>query len=144
MNANHKLLTVALSAYGVEEYTGKESNPIIDGWIAQIGFNGVVTDDDGWCALFMCWVAKCCGAENIYNLSARAWIGAGEEVKQPTQGDVVVFWRNSIDSWTGHVGLFVADTQDDIYVLGGNQDNKVCIKAYPKDRVLGYRRLHCA
>jgi hypothetical protein len=33
---------------------------------------------------------------------------------------------------TGHVAFVVEDLGDSLLVLGGNQSDKVCIKAYPK------------
>jgi hypothetical protein len=57
------------------------------------------------------------------------------------QGDIVVFWRESIKSWKGHVGFYIREKDGWIYTLGGNQANQVKISAYPKSRVLSYRRL---
>ena len=75
-------------------------------------------------------------------LNARSFLKLGEEVFTPRIGDVVVFWRESISSWKGHVAFFIKETNEYIYVLGGNQGNKVGINAYRKERLLSYRRIN--
>jgi uncharacterized protein (TIGR02594 family) len=65
----------------------------------------------------------------------------GTEVKTPTIGNVVVFWRNKPDSWEGHVALYINEDKDNIFVLGGNQGDQISIAPYHKNRVLGYRLL---
>jgi peptidoglycan hydrolase-like protein with peptidoglycan-binding domain len=67
----------------------------------------------------------------------------GTKVTNPEPGDVVVYWRESINSWKGHVGIFMGFSKDGslVYTLGGNQGNAVSISAYKADEVLGFRRL---
>ncbi|WP_421873425.1 peptidoglycan-binding protein [Marinoscillum sp.] len=67
----------------------------------------------------------------------------GQSTSDPEPGDVVVFWRESIESYKGHVGLFLGYSIDQsrIYCLGGNQGNQVSISAQPANRLLGFRRL---
>jgi len=52
---------------------------------------------------------------------------------------VVVLERLDPDGWQGHVGLYVRDDGDHIYLLGGNQLDEVRIHSYPISSVLGYR-----
>ena len=78
---------------------------------------------------------------NSKKLTARSWLSVGESTNTPKVGDVVVFWRESPKSWKGHVGFFIKETKNYVYVLGGNQRNMVCIKAYAKSRVLDYKKL---
>lgn len=67
---------------------------------------------------------------------ARSWVRAGVALAKPAYGCVVVFTRNG----GGHVGFVVGkDKAGNLMVLGGNQSNKVCIKPFPKSRVLAYR-----
>jgi uncharacterized protein (TIGR02594 family) len=70
---------------------------------------------------------------------AKSWLGVGRPVDQPHLGDVVVLWREHPKSWKGHVGLFIRQTPNWVYLLGGNQGNRVSIQAYRRHRVLGYR-----
>jgi hypothetical protein len=39
----------------------------------------------------------------------------------------------------GHVGFYVRETAKYVYVLGGNQSNKVSIAGYDKARIIAYR-----
>jgi hypothetical protein len=76
--------------------------------------------------------------------NARSWLLTGLNVDtSPEPGDIVVFWRGSPDSWTGHVGIFFgfSITGERVYCLGGNQGNQVSVSAYSFDNVLGFRRL---
>ena len=40
----------------------------------------------------------------------------------------------------GEFSSYIAERDGLIYTLGGNQSNSICIKPYPKERLLGYRR----
>ncbi|MGJ3234366.1 hypothetical protein [Marivirga sp.] len=61
----------------------------------------------------------------------------------PKPRDVVIFCRESPQSWKGHVGFFFGYSQDAsrVYCLGGNQGNQVSISAFDTNTVLGFRRL---
>ena len=74
-------------------------------------------------------------------LNARSWLNVGYSVQAPQVGDVVVLWRDSIDSWQGHVGFFLNRCNSQVYLIGGNQSNSVSVQAYDIERVLSYRRL---
>lgn len=39
----------------------------------------------------------------------------------------------------GHVGFYVRETDRYVYILGGNQGNKVSVAAYDKGRIIAYR-----
>lgn len=39
----------------------------------------------------------------------------------------------------GHVGFYVRETDKYVYILGGNQSNKVSIAGYDKGRIIAYR-----
>ena len=96
-----------------------------------------------WCAGFVNGILNEAGKEGNSSLRARSFLdwSGGTEVDTPTDGDIVVFWRESPESAKGHVGFFAGyDDSGDILVLGGNQDNTVSIKSYPKERLLGIRR----
>ena len=140
--AHEEMLREALNHYGIEEITGEEHNPDILKFFNGIGHIWVQDDETAWCSAFVNYCAKVNGYQYSGKLTARSWLDVGDEIKNPKQGDVVVFWRESIDSWKGHVGLFIRDDGTKIWTLGGNQNNSVCIKGYPKERILAYRRLH--
>ena len=138
-----KQLDKALSQYGIKEVTGAKDNPEIIKYFDALGFDGEkLKDETSWCAAFANWVLKECDLPYQKTLNARSFLKLGEEVFTPRIGDVVVFWRESRSSWKGHVAFFIKETNEHVYVLGGNQGNKVGINAYRKERLLSYRRIN--
>lgn len=130
---------IALQAWGERSVAGTQHNPIIL-WFFKLAGNAWVKDDEtAWCAAFVGWVLAQAGYKNTGSLSARSYLTYGKEVKKPMFGCVVVLWREKIDSVYGHVGFFIRETTDSVYLLGGNQSNEVNITKFPKSRVLGYR-----
>lgn len=140
---NIAVISVAFSQYGIKEIEGLKDNPEIIKYFDEIGFDGAkLKDETAWCSAFANWVCLKAGVESTKKLNARSWLKIGEKVETPELGDVVVFWRDSKQSWKGHVAFFVRETKDFIYVLGGNQSNQVKVSAYPKERLLEYRRMN--
>jgi uncharacterized protein (TIGR02594 family) len=140
---NNDILKIALTQYGVKEVPGEGHNETILQYFDEIGHELVNDDETAWCSCFMNWVAMKAGAERSGKLNARSWLLVGDEISEPVPGDVVIFWRETPESWKGHVGIFLSFDQDgeNIWVLGGNQSNMVCAKKYQRVRLLGYRRL---
>jgi len=138
-----QLINIALSQYGVTETIGSEHNHVVLNYFKEIGHSWVTTDETAWCSSFINWVAFKANVERSNKLTARSWLNVGTDIKQPKLNDLVIFWRHKKSSWKGHVGFFIAYTEDKkyIYVLGGNQNNQVNIKKYPAYRLLGFRRL---
>lgn len=137
------LIQKALSQYGVREIAGKVANPQIIRYFETLGYDGSkLHDETAWCSAFVNWVAKTQNYPYSGKLNARSWLTIGESTAIPALGDLVILWRESPDSWKGHVGFFIKQTRRYVYVLGGNQNNSVCIKAYPKNRILDYKKLY--
>jgi uncharacterized protein (TIGR02594 family) len=137
----NEILWEMLSNYGLSEIAGGKHNPQILEFFAEIGFDWVKDDETAWCSAALNFFAKKHGIERSGKLDARSWLKVGELVLEPKLGDIVVFWRESYSSWKGHVGLYVNSNDKYIWCLGGNQGNSISIIAYPRDRLLGYRRL---
>lgn len=135
-----KMLKAALSKYGQTEIAGKEHNKEILNFAKEAGFPTVVDDETAWCSIFMNWVAFKAGCERSKRMDARSWLKIGTPVTLPDVGDVVVLKRGNSE-WEGHVGLFINQVGDMIYVLGGNQSNSVRISPYSVSDLLGYRRI---
>lgn len=96
-------------------------------------------DKTPWCAAFVNAIVGEAGYKTTGSFMARSFLHWGKEVSSPRKGDVVVFSRGRPPS--GHVAFYVGKYgRDHILVLGGNQRDRVCVKAYPKHRILGYRR----
>lgn len=93
-----------------------------------------------WCAVALSAWLRWAGCEPVAHTMARAFLTYGTRVDQPQVGDLVVLWRDSLESEKGHVGLFVGFSGDAVQVLGGNQSDAVTVAPYPRDRILGFRR----
>ncbi|PKH50007.1 TIGR02594 family protein [Tenacibaculum sp. Bg11-29] len=138
----NSLMSTALSQYGVKEVKGAKDHPQIINYFVSLGYDrSKFKDETAWCSAFVNWVAKQAGYENSNKLTARSWLTVGTSTMAPEQGDLVVLWRDHPNSWKGHVGFLVKETNRYVYLLGGNQGDSVSIKAYPKKRVLDFRKL---
>lgn len=131
-----------LTAYrlqGVQEVKGVKHNPIITGFWKHINPH-ILDDETPWCAAFVSHVLESNNYRSSRKANARSYMQWGQPLNEPRLGCVVVFWRGSKLGWKGHVGFVVGRTPDgQLAVLGGNQGDCVSIKAFPVDRVLGYR-----
>lgn len=138
-----KLIKIAISQLGQKEIKGDKHNNTIVNYAHESGFKWVNDDETPWCSIFINWCAKKAELKGSGKANARSWLLVGLAVSNPEPGDIVVFWRGSIDSWQGHVGIFLGFSQNGkrIYCLGGNQGNQVSISAYSIDTLLGFRRL---
>ena len=140
------IITIAMQELGTQEFDGTASNPRILQYAEEAGFPDYTDDDIAWCSLFMNWVATKGRMKCTKKLNARSWLNTDTGLivdEQPEPGDVVIYWRESPESWKGHVGIFLGYSRDQtrIYTLGGNQNNRVSISAYKANRLLGFRRL---
>lgn len=122
--------------------TEEDNHKVLSSFIKKVfpnDFNDV--RKTAWCAGFVNAVLNAEGTKGTGMLNARSFMKWGVEATDPSEGDVVVLWRVSKDDWRGHVGFFAGyDDAGDIRVLGGNQNDSVSIKSYPKERLLGFRR----
>lgn len=116
-----------------------ENNPEIMKYFS--GHTWVQGDETSWCSAFINWCAKKSGFEYTGELNARSWLKIGRKVSFK-DADIVVFWRESKDSWKGHVAIPINKDENHVWVLGGNQSNMVKVSAYPKERVLAYIKLY--
>lgn len=137
------LLNVAINEIGVTEIKGMKHNKRVLEYAQQSFFPWIKDDETPWCSIFINWVAKEAGLEASKSAAARSWQNVGFEIQEPEPGDIAVFWRDSINSHLGHVGIYLGFSKDGsrVYVLGGNQGDAVSISAYPSNRVLSFRRL---
>lgn len=146
-NINAQLIANAATYYGLEEKHGPDSEQVILDIIHRI-FPGWRDDSSiAWCSLFMIEIAQNVGAEDTTHLKhpglARGWLKVGQEIELEKLkfGDVVILTRGNPNNGKGHVGFFVNMLDDRIYLLGGNQSNRVCVDDYDINRFLGGRRL---
>ncbi len=128
----------ALRHFGTLEKKGVDSNPDITAWAKEVGVERDYTNDDiPWCGLFVAVIVKRTGDIPVEKpLWARNWANYGKPVKKPMMGDILVFARGA----GGHVGFYIAETDDYYVVLGGNQKDSVSISYILKGRLLAARR----
>jgi uncharacterized protein (TIGR02594 family) len=105
------------------------ANPLIVSFFDATTLRTPVGDQTAWCAAFVNWCVvrgrqERPDAQKLLKHTAsaasetfRAW---GQKTDSPRPGDIVVF-QHKRESWRGHVGFFVSQVGDGIYVLGGNQ-----------------------
>lgn len=136
------LLIEMLKMYGIREIPGKNNNKQIVSMFADIGFDYVKDDETSWCSAALNYFCKKLGYERSGALDARSWLKMPIKVLQPSLGDIVILWRESPSSWKGHVGLFISQDINNVFVLGGNQQDSISIMPFSRDRVLGYRQAH--
>jgi uncharacterized protein (TIGR02594 family) len=134
----------AKSLEGTKEIKGAEHNPLVVEMFSAVGHSWVKDDETAWCAAFVGYVLEEVNIASTRKLDARSYLGWGEvvEPEDARTGDVMVFYRGDKNGWQGHVGFLVGFTANGDYeVLGGNQKDAVNVGVYPKERLLGVRRV---
>lgn len=137
---------------GMKEVPGRDANPQV---LAMLKLDADWPRDDEvpWCSAFVNYVAWILRLPRSKSLRARSWLRIGYAV--PLEAafpgfDVVILKRGDGDQpgpevieAPGHVAFYGGRQSDDgpILLLGGNQSNTVSIAPYPRERVLGVRRL---
>jgi uncharacterized protein (TIGR02594 family) len=133
-------LLIALSYYGETPLAGPLSNPQIQEFLAAAGMDPNSPDETPWCSAFLVWCYQQSGIPVSANAAAVSWMSVGKEVSDPVVGDVVVLAWPPEQIQHAHVGLFIREVANGIYILAGNQGNTVDISLWKKADVLGYRR----
>ncbi len=143
---NSTIIKIAASQLGIKEIAGDQHNKAIIQYAQDIGALWVNDDETPWCGIFVNWVLK----ESKYGFSssarARDFETYGVVTEDPEPGDIVVFFRDGLDSGKGHVSFYfghnVAKTH--VFCLGGNQGNAVSIAKYGIDKIVCFRRASAA
>lgn len=123
---------------GVREIPGEAHNLRIQEYMGTVGITNQ-PDEIPWCSGFVNWDFQQCWIQGTGRPNARSWLRWGAKLAEPKVGCVVIFWRVSRDDWRGHVGIVLDFSPSELLVIGGNQGNRVSIRAYGYERVLGYR-----
>jgi len=141
-NSDLKHYEIAEALVGVREVSGKKHNPKIQAMF-KTAVGSIYSDETPWCAAFVNHCLEKSGIKGTKALNARSFLKFGAKVTTaPQKGDIVVFWRGKKNGWQGHVGFYAGESKDHILVLGGNQNNQVSFKNYPKSRLLDIRRIY--
>jgi uncharacterized protein (TIGR02594 family) len=137
------LLAIAKTQLGVTEIPGKDSNQTILGYAKELGVEWYKNDDTAWCALFAGWVVKRAGYKPSGSLMAKSYLKWGKEATEadiPSGNVIAVFHRGKPGAPTGHVGFVTRATDKSLYILGGNQSNKVNEALFSKATLLALRK----
>lgn len=131
-----KWVELARSLIGLHEVKGAQHAPEVLAMWRDIKRGGIKDDETPWCAAFAGAMLERAGIRSSRFESAKSYLGWGVELGAPVYGCIVVFTRDG----GGHVGFVVGVTEfGGLLVVGGNQGDAVNIKAFPRDRVSGYR-----
>jgi uncharacterized protein (TIGR02594 family) len=133
-------LLIALSYYGDTPVAGPLSNPHIQQFLAAAGMAPDSPDETPWCSAFLVWCFQQAGIPVPANAAAISWMQVGSETHDPVIGDVVVLAWPPDKIEHSHVGFFIREVANGIYVLAGNQNETVDISLWKKADVLSYRR----
>lgn len=129
-------LTEARKHIGVREIPGVNHHPLIVSMWKAIRRGGIKDDETPWCAAFVGFCLENVGIVSSRFESAKSYLEWGQRLLWPVEGCIVVFTRDG----GGHVGFCTGVAPDGrLLILGGNQGNEVCIRAFPRERVSGYR-----
>ena len=131
-----KHLEIAFGELGQAEVPGPGTNPRIALYLTGVGM--APSDEIPWCSAFVNAVIVRANHKGTNRANARSWLEWGVPTV-PVLGAVCVLWRINPENPSGHVGFYLDQDSYGVYLLGGNQSDKVCIRRYPLERVLGYR-----
>lgn len=133
-------ILAALSFYGEKPIAGPGTNEQIVAFLKATTYPDPASDEIPWCSAFLVWIFQQCGIATPANAAAISWMKYSVPTDQPRLGDVVVLEWHDAQGVHRHVGLFVREVLNGIYILAGNQDGTVDIALWKKRAVLSYRR----
>lgn len=100
---------------------------------------GRADDAVPWCSSFVAFVFEQAGIVSTRSKMAASWSTWGEAVA-PRLGAVAVFGKTDLDAGgTGHVGIALGVSSGEVYVLGGNQRNRVSVATRRVRDVVAWR-----
>jgi len=127
-------LTVAKGELGVKEIPGSGDNPRIVEYHQTTTLKA--TDDAvPWCSSFVNWCLEQAGVRGTKSAAASSWRDWGEELEEGRLGCIVVMRRQG----GNHVGFYMSEDADGVFVLGGNQGDAVNVKHFPWEIVTHFR-----
>jgi uncharacterized protein (TIGR02594 family) len=140
MSTSDRLYAHASKDLGLAEVPGPKSHPRIRQAI-EMAADWLDEDDSktAWCGCIMgLWCYELDLGVPAARYRAASWLNWGMNIPLDSarKGDVVVLSR----SGGNHVALFDRKEGGQIYLLGGNQSNKVSVAPYSAGLVLGVRR----
>jgi uncharacterized protein (TIGR02594 family) len=134
-------MAVAETYLGVSEIKGAKHNPDVVEMFALSGFSGIKDDETPWCAAFVGGVLHRVGLgrRDGITLAARSFEKYGTGLSAPAYGAIGVKKRSGGASWQGHVGFVVGANATHVFLLGGNQGDKVSIASFRRSEFTAFR-----
>ena len=123
---------------GIAEDDGPGSNPRI---IEYNSCTKLAAKDDSfaWCSSFMCWVFEQEGIPSTKSAAAASWLNWGVPILKPILGCLVIIKREGAPN-AAHVAFYLGEEPGGKFILlGGNQQNRVCVMTFSNPEVLGLR-----
>lgn len=112
---------------GVKEVNGSKNNPRIIEYHQAVSLKAT-QDSVAWCSSFVNWIFMRMNMPRTKSALAISWLNWGVELEEPIYGAVMV---DDYKNGHGHVAFFTRWlAKDQIEVLGGNQNDEVCYKAW--------------
>ena len=139
---------------GAGEVGGNNKGPWVKKYLQPTG----LSEGNSWCAAFISWCFLqaaggnrgsmpfnySAGARDIFNqFKKKGWTFDGNGSEQLQPGDIVSWWRVSMPSGFGHIGIVHHFEDGFIYTIEGNKAANVAGFSYVKtrmDKLLGYGR----
>lgn len=130
-------LAIAAGEYAVAEVAGARHNRRIQQYHGATSLGDDTADEVAWCSSFVNWCQTTAGRPKTGSAMARSWLSWGVTCR-PEAGAVAVL-RRGPPPW-GHVGYLVHWTAGHVWLLGGNQGNRVSVARFPRASLLDLRK----
>lgn len=139
---------------GAGEIGGNNKGKFVKKYLQPTG----LPEGNSWCAGFVSWCFLqaaggdktrmpfnyTAGARNIFNqYKAKGWV-IDNKTQNPEPGDIAAFWRVSLPSGYGHIGIVHHFADGFVHTIEGNKAAKVAGFTYTKtrmDKFLGFGRV---
>lgn len=137
---------------GIREIPGADHHPLIQFWLSLCdGFGLDSPDEIPWCSAFPNGIFWELRMDRSKSARARSWLlkGISIPLEEAEPGfDLVILKRGPgeqpgpevIDA-PAHVGFFAGLESGFVRALGGNQSNEINISPFPKEKIIGIRRI---
>lgn len=104
-----------------------------------VTYAGAAPDDVPWCSSWTAYVFESAGIRSTRSKTAASWATWGVAVT-PRAYAVAVFGKTDQDAGgSGHVGICLGISGKELYLLGGNQNNRVSIATRRTIDVVAWR-----
>lgn len=128
-------LLAAFNELGQAEIPGPEANARIALYLKTVGEPG--NDEIPWCAAFVNFCLFAGQVSGTGKPNALSYLNWGKETL-PRLGAVAVMKRGT-EAWQGHVAFVAQVNYETVYLIGGNQGDRVSITSVAKAKIISYR-----